>query len=411
MATVKIKWRPSTVEGKAGTIYYQIIHNRTVRQLKSDCKVFRNEWIPDKGTLVDDGNAADGRREAVGNIRKRIQADVGRLKRIIGRMASEGNDYTADDIVAAFGDGTGRRQSFFGFMRGVMDRLKEMNKFSTMVNYAMTLNSFARFRQNEDLAPDEIDADMMMRYEAYLAARGVRKNTVSFYMRILRAVYNRAVEQRLAEQRNPFRHVYTGIDKTVKRAIPLAAIRRIKALDLTPAPALEFARDMFMFSFYMRGMSFVDMACLRKDDLRNGVVSYRRRKTGQHLSVRWERCMQEIADKYGPAGGQQRGSQESPYMLPILNQPFDGNPNLYRGTLHRINKSLKTVARMAGLEIQLTMYVARHSWASAARAKNIPVSVISEGMGHDSEATTKIYLASLDTSVIDRANRLIINDL
>ena len=83
----------------------------------------------------------------------------------------------------------------------------------------------------------------------------------------------------------------------------------------------------------------------------------------------------------------------------------------YKTMLHKTNKALKKVAALAGIPVQLTMYVARHSWASAARSKNIPLSVISEGMGHDSEQTTRIYLASLDTAVIDKANRLILKDL
>ena len=118
-------------------------------------------------------------------------------------------------------------------------------------------------------------------YEAWLHGKGITKNSSSFYMRILRAVYNRAVEKELTSNRNPFKHVYTGVDKTVKRAIPLKAIKKIKNLDLSLHPALDFARDMFLFSFYTRGMSFIDMAYLKKKDLQNGILSYRRHKTGQ----------------------------------------------------------------------------------------------------------------------------------
>ena len=111
----------------------------------------------------------------------------------------------------------------------------------------------------------DIDSDLMQLYEAYLHGKGAVRNTSSFYMRILRAVYNRALEKELMEQRNPFRHVYTGVDKTIKRAVPLSAIKRMKNLDLSLQPNLEFARDMFLFSFYTRGMSFVDMAHLKKE--------------------------------------------------------------------------------------------------------------------------------------------------
>lgn len=135
---------------------------------------------------------------------------------------------------------------------------------------------------------NEIDSDLMTEYEAYLKSHGVAMNTVSFYNRILRAVYNRAVEKEMTVQRYPFKHVYTGIDKTVKRALPLKIIKRIKKLDLPLKSSLDFARDMFLFSFYTRGMSFIDMAYLKKKDLQNGILSYRRRKTGQQLFIKWE---------------------------------------------------------------------------------------------------------------------------
>lgn len=112
-------------------------------------------------------------------------------------------------------------------------------------------------------------------------------------MRILKAVYNRAVENGLTGQ-NLFKSVYTGVEKTLKRAIHLNDIRRIKRLDLSLKPHLDFARDMFLFYFYTRGMSFVDMAYLKKGDIANGILTYRRKKTGQQLFIRWEKCMQEI---------------------------------------------------------------------------------------------------------------------
>ena len=237
-----------------------------------------------------------------------------------------------------------------------------------------------------------------------MKGNGICPNTVSFYMRIVRAVYNRAVEKELIEQRHPFRHVYTGIDKTVKRAVPLKVIRRIKELDLVLRPHIDYARDMFLFSFYTRGMSFIDMAYLRKSDLKNGLLTYRRKKTAQQLVIKWERCMEEIVAKY-------RATYDTEYLLPIITNPSGDVRRQYRNAIFRVNSALKEVARVAGLAVPLTMYCARHSWASAAKSKNIPIAVISEGMGHDSEETTRIYLASLDTNVVDRANRLILKDL
>ena len=229
----------------------------------------------------------------------------------------------------------------------------------------------------------------------------MRMNSSSFYLRILRAVYNRAVEDGLTPQRHPFAHVYTGVEKTAKRAVPLKTIKALKRLDLTGKPRLALARDLFLFSFYTRGMSFVDMAYLRRGQLQRGLLTYRRRKTGQELSIRWERCMQQIVEKYST-------DCMGDYLLPIIRRAGDERRQ-YTNTLHVVNQRLKQLSEQLHLLRPLTMYVARHSWASAARQRHVPLSVISEGMGHDSEATTQIYLASLETTAVDDANRMLLS--
>ena len=149
-------------------------------------------------------------------------------------------------------------------------------------------------------------------------------------------------------------------------------------------------------------MSFVDMCFLRKSDLCQGILTYRRHKTGQLLSIRWERCMNEIVSRYW--------NDDSPYLLPLIHKA--GNEwRQYRNAQHLINTQLRAVSEMAGLPNRLTMYVARHSWASIAYSQQVPLSVISEAMGHGSENMTRIYLASLNSSVIDNANHMILEQI
>lgn len=403
MASVKVKFRPSSVNGKEGSIYYQVIHNRAVRQVKTDCRIFESEWNGKTLAVAVPVLASNERKSYLQSVASRIEWDVKRLRAIIIQFEKGNKGYTVDDILVKFNkqaDG----QSLFPFMQSTINQLKRLNRIRTSETYAATLASFMKFRDGQDILLCEIDSDTMMLYEAWLKANGNCPNTTSFYMRILRAVYNRAVEKELTEQRHPFKHVYTGIDKTVKRAVPLKTIKRIKELDLTLKPHLDYARDMFLFSFYTRGMSFIDMAYLKKSDLKNGVITYRRRKTGQQLTIKWEKCMEEIVTKYEDRSATQ-------YLLPIITSPFADERVQYRNALYRINTALKEVARLVNISIPLTMYCARHGWASVAKSKNIPLSVISEGMGHDSEETTRIYLASLDTSVVDKANSLILKDL
>ena len=417
MTSIKVKFRPSTVDGKEGGLYFQIIHNRVVRQLNTDYKAFAEEWDAESESFVVNGN----RSNLLLGIQERLAWDVARLEKVVRSLETERRRFTADDVITMFHKLT-KESSLFTFMHGVIAQLKQLGKVRTSETYTATLKSFMAFRDEQDVPLDGISSDMMLMYEAHLKARGVRMNTISFYMRNLRAVYNRAVEKGLTQPNNPFRHVYTGVDKTVKRAIPIKAIKALKELDLSMKPSLDFARDMFLFSFYTRGMSFVDIAYLKKTDLQNGILTYRRRKTGQELSIKWEKCMAEIIAKYP--------ENKTDYLLPIIKEEGNGRNSVshqaclngrvvtdegkanerrqYDNTLHLVNYRLKELSTMLKLQRPLTMYVARHSWASAAKSKNVPLSVISEGMGHDSEATTQIYLASLETSVVDKANKMIL---
>ena len=293
---------------------------------------------------------------------------------------------------------------FIPFMQAQIDELRTLGRQRTSETYATTLRSFSRFLQGSDLLLDHLVPELIMAYESYLQSCGACPNTSSFYMRNLRAVYNRAVSKGLTRQRYPFKYVYTGVEQTVKRAIPIKVIQRIKLLDLSARCKLAFARDMFMFSFYTRGMSFVDMAYLRKCDLNGTYLTYRRRKTGQTLHIKWEKNMRELVEKYD--------IPSSPYLLPIIKP--DAMTDVRKQYLYasqNINRYLKQLGRELGFSKPLTLYVARHAWASIAKSKNIPLSVISEGMGHESEATTRIYLASLDTKAVDKANHLILKSL
>jgi site-specific recombinase, phage integrase family len=401
MASIKVKYRPSTASGKEGSIYYQIIHGRIVRQIKTEYRLFDTEWNKNTSSVRIMPEIGENRKNYLREVAEHIDWDTRRLKAIVAQCDKQGG-YSADNIVEKYNRQVGE-QSLFSFMQGIIGQLKQLGKVRTSETYTAALASFMKFREGQDILLCEIDSNTMMLYEAWLKSKGVCPNTTSFYMRILRAVYNRAVEKELMEQKHPFKHVYTGIGKTVKRAIPLKTIKHIKELDLILKPHLEYARDMFLFSFYTRGMSFIDMAYLKKSDLKNGTITYRRRKTGQQLTIKWEKCMEDIIAKYGT-------NTATHYLLPIITSPCSDERTQYRNAICRINVALKEVAKLTGLHIPLTMHVARHCWASVAKSKNIPLSVISEGMGHDSEETTRIYLASLDTSVVDKANSLILKD-
>ena len=398
MVSIKLKFRPSTIDGKEGRLYYQVIYKRVIRQIATHYKIMPNEWYAESDTLRIIDN--DERYNYLQSIQRRIQWDKKRLMKIIDRFINSEYDFSVDSIIDAYYNEI-KDITLFNFIEKLIVKLQKNGQVRTSETYNCTLNSFKRFRRGNDLYFVELDNDLLMSYEYFLKSEGLSMNTISFYMRRLRAIYNRAVEEGIAEQNNLFKKVYTSSEKTVKRAIPLKSIKRLKSLDLSYSTAKAFARDMFLFSFYTRGMSFVDIAYLQKKDLKNGVLNYRRKKTGQLLYVRCEPCMQEIIKRYESA-------TNSTYLLNIIKDNKNDARKQYLNALTLINRSLKSIGKLIGLDKPLSMYVARHSWASIAKAEGISLSVISEGMGHDSESTTQIYLASLDSSVIDKANQKII---
>ncbi len=402
MATVKTKFRASSSETKEGTLFYQVIHNRVARQIHTNYRLYPHEWDSERKEIIFPPGTGEIRRNYLVSLKTAVQEDSRRLKSVVLRLERTDNTYTAEDVVSKYLS-PADNCCFISFAQNLIGQLRQIGKRCTADTYTTAINSFARFRRENDILLDEMDSDLVTAYESYLKSIGICPNSISFYMRNLRAIYNRAVDKELTVQRHPFKHVYTGIDKTVKRAVPLNVIRQIRELDLSLRPVMDYARDVFMFSFYTRGMSFVDMAFLKKKDLQNGILSYRRRKTNQQLFIKWEKPMQELIDKYDTTG--------SPYLLPIIKSSSKDERRQYKSEAHRINRNLKKIGEQLGLVIPLTTYVARHGWASIAKSKNIPITTISEAMGHDSETTTRIYLASLDTSVVDKANSLILKSL
>jgi integrase len=294
------------------------------------------------------------------------------------------------------------------FMRQQIELLKNNQQTGTARNYTNTLNSFSAFLGGVDIVFADFTADLMEAYNTYLIKREVVRNTISFYMRILRSIYNKAVQRQLVQQTYPFRNVYTGIDNTRKRAVGEDVISLLCKLDLCHSAPLQLARDLFLFSYATRGMAFIDMAYLRKSDLRNGTLCYVRHKTGQQMQVRIETGVQQLIDRYA------HSIKRSPYLLPILKAAPETEDNYkqYRVALNYYNRLLKRLSEMLGLDEKgLSSYTSRHSWATAARNHNIPLPVISAGMGHSSEQTTRIYLATLEHSVVDDANLSVIDSI
>ena len=298
------------------------------------------------------------------------------------------------------------KKSYLNFFTSRIQNLEKCNRLGTAHNYKRALSSLKSYIGEKDILFRDIDEKFVAGYYEWLTCRGVLRNSISFYLRILRAVYNKGIAGGYGRQRNPFASFFTGVDKTRKRAVSIDLVKQIKSLDIQPASCLDMARDIFLFSFYTRGMAFVDIAYLRKCDIVGESIRYERQKTGRQLILTLEEEAEKIIKKYADK------TKDSLYLFPILHSLDDaGSYKEYRKALSCYNYRLRCLSRLLGKGIRLTSYTSRHTWATVAMDLDIPMTVISEALGHTTERTTRIYLDSLSPCKTDSANRKILDAL
>ncbi len=395
MTSIKVRLNMYRVT-KNGTypLVFQIIHKRKKRVLYSSYHV-NSECFDEKKRRVVSRKGL--RIPLVDEINNYITSTVRTLESILSFLEEYERDFSVSDIVELYN--SSKDYSFvFVYMRKLIARLKEEGKIGTGNAYQSTLNCLIRFLGEEKyFCFSDITVLWLNDFISWLYKSGLKINSVNFYLRILRAVYNRASNEGVLGVSccSPFRKITLGNVKTVKRAVGGDSINRIVDAKIAHDCRLELSRDLFLFSFYSRGMSFVDMAFLKYSNIANGTIYYFRSKTKQPIQVRIVEPLRKLIEKY---------RNEGEYVLPILSSESKSLYNEYRNGLKRYNSYLKSLSSLLELEVPLTSYVARHSWATLARESGVPVSVISEGLGHSTEKITYTYLAALNPSVIDSAN-------
>lgn len=402
--TIRVKYRPSMIEGKVGSIYIRVIHQRQYKHLLTGYKVRPNEWDSCTGRIIVSASSPS-RGAVLKAIERDVDNIVNALSTIVMTLRDKGTQYTVDDIFKAYNVENASSISLFSYIQNVADDMLANSRYSTYRHYISTLSSLRHYAGEAHVSLADVTKMWVKEYERHLLiVRKVSLNTASFYVRCLRAIYNRAVQRGIVADVQPFACVYTGVAQTKKRAVTEDIMRCIRSLDLRRNPRLALSRDLFMLSFFLRGMPFVDMSYLKNSDIRDGMLVYHRRKTGQELSVRWEQCMQEIVDRH-------KDSATDGYLLPILNGRGQNTYRQYANASMSFNRYLHIIGKMIGMERPLTMYCARHAWVSIAFDKGIDIDVISECLGHRSVKTTHIYLDTLESERIHNANKTVLNFL
>lgn len=281
------------------------------------------------------------------------------------------------------------RRPFLPTVKNEIEKRHGLTGKSTIENELTAIRSFVRYA-GKSLTMGDVTPRLIGDYERWLLNRGIKHNTSACYLRSLRAVLNRCGK----DGAYLFRKVHTATFRTEKRALDEHSIRKIRNVRLREGSFLALARELYLFSIMAMGIPFVDLAHLRKSDICDGHIIYNRQKTGKQVKVRIEPCMQSIIDRLDDS--------ESRYLFPLLKT---GSEREYLSLLNRYNRSLARISTLAGLKRRLTSYTARHTWASMAYKKGIPLAVISKALGHSSPIMTQNYLKEIDDEAIGLANR------
>lgn len=379
----------------------RVIHNRRKKLIYSGFKLRKIDFDPLSERVLWWADSPFKKAHAK-KMNFFILSEKSSLERSISRLYKQGTEnFTLETLSTQLARSRGEQYVFVYAANEIL--LKHASgRFGTAGLYQSTVNSLKRFCPKESLTFREITYRFLCRYICFLEKSGVCANTIHMYLRNLRSIYNKARREGAAlGSINPFNEVRMNVLPTVKRALPKESIHRLSILDLSDNRRLEIARDLFLFSFYTRGMSFVDIVLLKKSDIIGSAIYYSRAKTGQPIRVGIIPALQSLLDKY---------DNDSVYVLPFIGSSHgELSYTAYRKLLSLVNSSLKEVGRMLGISTPLTTYVARHSWATIAKQEGASIAAISEGLGHTTEKMTRIYLRSFDAGIIDDINMRVVN--
>ena len=291
------------------------------------------------------------------------------------------------------------------FYQKIIAQCEAENKCGNRLVYLNSYNSLMNFTNNRlDIPFNIIDVAWLERYEKWLRSRGNKETTISLMFRTLRSTYNKAIKEKCAQKTDyPFEEYRVSkFDVTTqKRAITKAEILKFTE-DTQPIGQkryVQLSKDIFMFSYLCGGINFTDIANLTKANIVNGRLQYIRQKTGKRINIGIPDEAMRIIEKYE--------SESTGYLFPILNNKVHKTALQKQNRIHKmrgkVNYNLKVIGKRLGIEISLTTYVARHSFASVLKKSGVNIAIISEALGHSDLATTQIYLDNFDNEQMDEA--------
>lgn len=405
MASAKVVlFTSKTLSNGAHPIMLRLIHNRQTKYFYLNASCHPDFW--DEETKMPKRKHPHFRELSVLIDTKRLEA-----QKLIIDLESDGGDYSLEELCKRLSADKRRNQTtVLQYFDEVIERLRKGERLGYAAVFVSTRNYLSKFRGGKDFTFPDITTSFIVRFDEYLSMSGMKPNSVFVPMRTFKTLVNSARKEDLVkEDFNPFKDFsFTKYrrDKPHKRAILREEIRKIEHLELTPGTQLYLARDYFIFIYYCAGINFIDLAYLKKENIRDNRLIYIRRKTKEMINVVLLPPAQQILSYY-----QEQHSNSEGYLFPILNETHaSAESKDYRidKVLKQVNKALKTLAEQAGIAINLTTYVARHSFATNMKSSGVSTAIISQALGHESERTTQIYLDSFGNTIMDEAMKSIL---
>lgn len=324
-------------------------------------------------------------------------------------LQAEDKEFTAFTLIAP--KGTIKIKTVHEFYMELIDELEQANKIGNSRVYKDSIRSLEMFTGSKlDIPFSHVDVDFLRGYEKWLRLRNTKETSMNLYFRTLRSAYNKAIEAKSAKKSNyPFDEfkVSKFSVKTEKRAISKDKIKLIMGLDLCKESLyVQFARDLFVFSYLCSGINFTDMANLKPCNIIEGRLIYTRQKTNKRINIPLSDGAIRIIEQYIES------DKSNEYIFPILHQNThrteEQKYNRRKKVILKVNKALKEVASLAGVSANLTTYVSRHSYATVLKNSGVNIALIGETLGHSNIKTTQVYLDSFESSQVNEAMKNLI---
>jgi site-specific recombinase XerD len=294
-------------------------------------------------------------------------------------------------------------ESFFEFGYSLVEDMKKAQRYGNARSYNGVLGTLKRYNKNKDLKLNELNYEFLLRLERDYLSRGNCLNGLASYMRTIRAIYNKAIKASIVKKEAyPFANYKIRTTPTEKRAINLIYIKKIFELNFDNQHSLFHYRNYFLISYMMYGISFIDIAFLKLENVVSGRIRFQRRKTSKLYDIKITDQLTEILSFYI------KNKTKEEFIFPIVKR--DVLELQYKDIdweRRRYNKGLKEIAVLCNIEHNLTSYVSRHSFATQAMLLNVPLQAISTMLGHSKLNTTQIYLKSLPNKILDTYNEQI----